>query len=111
MRELVLATIADQPDVEIVGEIPDGGEIAAVVERILPDVLVVALDGADRLPGECYGLFQRYPELRIVAIAPERESSLYCWATVNIHSVRMEVSEQGILHALRGRPRFVGDKT
>jgi chemotaxis response regulator CheB len=109
MRDLVMATIADEPNIEIVGEIQDGGEIEALVDRMDPDVLIVALEEADRLPMECYTIFQKHPNLRIIAIASDRESSLYCWASLNIHSTHIEVSENGIRNALCGRTQFVGD--
>ena len=44
MRELVLATIADQPDIEVVGEVQNEGELAEIVEQVLPDVLILAMD-------------------------------------------------------------------
>lgn len=44
MRELVLATITDQPDIEVVGEVQNEGELAEIVEQVLPDVLIIAMD-------------------------------------------------------------------
>lgn len=44
MRELVLATIADQPDIEVVGEVQNEDELAEIVEQVLPDVLILAMD-------------------------------------------------------------------
>lgn len=44
LRELVLATIADQPDIEVVGEVQNEGELAEIVEQVLPDVLIIAMD-------------------------------------------------------------------
>jgi len=110
MRELVMATIADEPNIEIVGEIQDGGEIETLVDHLEPDVLVVALGEADRLPLECFTIFKKHPSLRIVAIAPDRESSLYCWASLDIHSTPIEVSETGIRDALCGRNQLAGDQ-
>ncbi len=36
LRETILATFADQPDIEIVGEVTDEGEIFENVSRTLP---------------------------------------------------------------------------
>ena len=36
MRELLLATIADQPDIEVVAEVQDDADIARVVEEKHP---------------------------------------------------------------------------
>ena len=42
MRELVLATISDQPDIEIMGEIRDDAEIVQIVAESHPDVVIIA---------------------------------------------------------------------
>ncbi len=44
MRELVLATISDQPDIEIVGEVADEDQLVEAVEQVQPDVLILAMD-------------------------------------------------------------------
>jgi DNA-binding NarL/FixJ family response regulator len=44
MRELVMATIADQTDIEVVGEVQNEGDLAETVEQVLPDVLIIAMD-------------------------------------------------------------------
>jgi len=48
MRELVMATIADQPDIEVVGEVQNETELADIVEQVQPDVLIIAMDFASR---------------------------------------------------------------
>jgi len=37
MKDLVLETIGDQPDIEVVGETQDEAEITELVERTRPD--------------------------------------------------------------------------
>jgi D-glycero-alpha-D-manno-heptose-7-phosphate kinase len=44
MRELVMATIADQPDIEVVGEVQNETELADIVEQVQPDVLIIAIN-------------------------------------------------------------------
>jgi D-glycero-alpha-D-manno-heptose-7-phosphate kinase len=44
MRELVMATIADQPDIEVVGEVQNESDLADIVEQVEPDVLIIAMD-------------------------------------------------------------------
>lgn len=102
MRELVLATIADQPDIEIMGEIRDDTEIASVVAESNPDVVIIALGSPENRPAICDVLLNQHPQLRILALAPERNSSVMYWSIVEIHSTRIESSEEGILGALRG---------
>jgi len=109
MRDLVLATIADQPDIEIVGEIEDETEIEAAVSQTAPDFLIVAFEQrSNLLPDPCNAILQNHPNLRIIAIAPDRDSSVFYWTTPNIRTNQIETSEEGVLNALRGRGQFVG---
>ena len=102
MRELVLEAISAHPEIEVMGEIQDDSKIAEVVDQLHPDCVVIGLDQSDSRPGICDLLLDRYPHLKILALAAERNSSICYWATVNIRSNRVETSEQGILDALRG---------
>jgi chemotaxis response regulator CheB len=108
MRELVLATIADQPDIEIVGELLDESRIQEIVTESEPDVLIMALEIPGVPPLLCRELLERYPRLKIVALAPERNSSMLLWGTVDVHSTAIESSEDGILSALRDSTHLVG---
>ena len=103
MRELVLETISSQPDIEVMAEIQDDSKIAQLVEELHPDCLIIALDESDNRPDICDSLLERHPQLKILALASERNSSIFYWATLSIRSNRVETSEQGILNALRGR--------
>ena len=103
MRELVLATISDQPDIEIVGQIQEDTEIEQAVAQTCPDFLIVSLEESDRLPHSCRILLQRHPHLRVIAIAPNRESTICYWASLSIESNRIESSEESVLNALRGK--------
>jgi chemotaxis response regulator CheB len=102
MRDLVLATISDQPDIEVVGEIQDDASILRVVEQCRPDFLIIALDKPEDRPHICDQLLDRFPHLGILALAPERNNSMFYWASLDIRSNKVETSEQGILGALRG---------
>lgn len=110
MRELILATISDQPDIEIVGEMRDQDEtlVESEVSRTQPDFLIVELEGASRLPERCQTILQNHPNLRIIAIAPDRNSTMFYWASLNIQHHKIEASEQGVLDTLRGKTQSVG---
>ena len=108
MKDLVLATIEDQPDIEVVGETEDEAEITELVERTRPDYLILALENPEARPGLSGFLLGRYPEMKILALAAERNSGIFYWAFVDIHSMRVESSEQGILSVLRNRAEMVG---
>jgi DNA-binding NarL/FixJ family response regulator len=107
MRDLVLATIGEQPDIEVVGETKDEAEITELVERLRPDYLIVALDEPEVRPGLCGFLLGRYPQMKILAVAPERNSSIFYWAFVDIRTKRVETSELGILNVLRSKAALV----
>jgi len=101
MRELVLAAISDQPDVEIVSEIQDEAEIREAVERTLPDFLIISLERTEERPKICDVLLSQHPTMKILALAPERNSGIFYWTTRDIRATRIESSEKGILRALR----------
>lgn len=109
MRELVLATIADQSDIEIVGEVLEESQLTEIVEEVQPDVLILALDNPEQHSALCGFLLGRFPQMRILALAPERNQGMYYWAVVDIRSKKMESSEATLLNALRARPPQVGD--
>lgn len=102
MQELVLATISDQPDIEIVGQVQNDAEIETAVEQTRPDFLIVALDKSDRLPDFCRTVLENHPHMKIIGIAPDRNSTIFYWASLNIKSNRIESSEESVLRALRG---------
>jgi len=107
MRDLVLATIGDQPDIEIVGETEDEAEITELVERTRPDYLIIAQENRESRPGLSGFLLGRYPQMKILALEAERNNGTFYWAFVDIRSMRVESSEQGILSVLRNKPELV----
>ena len=108
MRELILATFSDQPDIQIVGEVADDSEIPSTVEQTLPDFLVIALDDPSKRPVICDTLLEHHPEMRIIAVAPDQNYSVHYWASLDIHSSNIEASEESILSVVRGKTRLVG---
>lgn len=108
MRELVLATISGQPDIEIVGEVGDETNLTEAVEQVQPDVLIVAIDEHEKRLGQCGFLLGRFPQMRILALAPEQNVGIFYWAIVDIRTKPLESSESGILNAVRERPVLVG---
>jgi DNA-binding NarL/FixJ family response regulator len=101
MRELIVSTLADEPGIEIVGEVADEAEIAGRVRQVSPDLLVIALDDRSKRPQLCDKLLRDHPGLRIIAVASQENCSVFYWASFDIHSSEIEPSEQGILNAVR----------
>lgn len=101
MREALLGTLSDQPWIEVVGEVSNDADIPDHVLRTLPDLLVIAVDEPGKRPGLCDALLQKYPGLRIIAVAPYQDYSVCYWASLDIHSDDIEPSEAGFLGAVR----------
>ena len=103
MRETILTAFADQPDIEIVGEVEDESEISERVKRTLPNFVVIALDHPGTRPPICDLLLREHPEVRVIAVAPAKNYVVYYWASLDIHSSNIEASENGVLGALRNK--------
>lgn len=101
MRDLVVSTIVEQPDIQVLGEVEHESEIRQAVEKMQPDCLIIALDKPDSRPPICDALLRDFPEMRILAVSAEHDSSMFFWASLNIYEHRIEASEQGVLSALR----------
>jgi chemotaxis response regulator CheB len=111
MRELILATLSDEPGIEVVGEVTDEGDIRARVRETCPDVLMIELGEPKKRPGICDTLLRDNPGLRIIAVASQENCSVFYWASFDIHSSQIEASEQGILNAVRNiTPAGAGER-
>jgi DNA-binding NarL/FixJ family response regulator len=110
MRELLLATFADRPGIEIVGEVSNEAEIPACVKRTAPDLLVISLDELGQRPRICDTVLRAHPDVRIIAVASEHNRSVCYWASLqlDIHCSDIEPSEEGILSVMRNRAEGVG---
>jgi DNA-binding NarL/FixJ family response regulator len=110
MRELLLATLADRPGIEIVGEVSNEAEIPASVKRTAPDLLLISLDDLGQRPLICDTVLRSHPDVRIIAVASEHNRSVCYWASLqlDIHCSDIEPSEEGILSVMRNRAEGVG---
>jgi len=102
MRDLILSTICEQPEIEIVGEIREESEIERGVEQTRPDFLIVDLKDDLQLPVRCRQILDKYPKLKIVAIPLEQNTAVCYWAVLEVRSKKIEASENGLLTLLRG---------
>lgn len=108
MREVIVATLAGQPGIEIVGEVSEEAQILNEVQATLPDLLVIALDETESRPAICDQVLREHPELRIIAVASRKDRTICYWASFDIHSNDVEASADGILSAVRNVPSFIG---
>ena len=104
IRELILTTFTDQPDIEVVGQVTDEADILESVEKTNPDFVLIAQDSLGRRPNVCDIVFRLYPKIRIIAVAANQKYSVHYWASLDIHSHDVEPSEEGILGVLRSKP-------
>ena len=103
MRDLVLAIISDQPDIEVVGSIDDDSKIEQFVDESRPDFVIVGLEKANRRPAICDYILKHYPLMKVLAVAADEDKGVFFWS--DIQSVRIESSEDGILSAIRGKAK------
>jgi chemotaxis response regulator CheB len=103
IRELMIETISDQPDINIVGEVTNESDLANAVEGTNPDFIIVALEKHNKLSAACQSVLKDHPGLKVIAIAADRNSSMFYWASLRVQSNRIETSEDGVLAALRGK--------
>jgi DNA-binding NarL/FixJ family response regulator len=108
MRELIMTTIADQPDIELVGEIDKTEDLTDAVAQARPDVLIIAMGEHKKYRAQCGFLLGRYPEMKILALAPEENRAQIYWASVDIRCKPLESSEAGILEAVRQQAIVIG---
>ena len=101
MREALLDLLSDRSWIEVIGEVSNNAGIPDFVDRTVPDLLVMAVDEPGKRPSLCDALLREHPELRIIAVAPHQDYSVFYWASVEIHSDDIETSEAGFINALR----------
>ncbi|GAC1617519.1 MAG: hypothetical protein PVS2B2_14320 [Candidatus Acidiferrum sp.] len=111
LRELVLSTLAEQAGISVVGQTEDEQDVPSLVEKTRPDFLVIALDESRKRPALCDMLLRQFPALRIIAVAPNTNVGICYWASMEIHSSRMETSEAALLNLMRGQGSVQGGGT
>jgi len=69
MREIIIETFAEQPDIAIVGEVAEDSEIVERVEETRPDFLFIALDDPKKRPALCDTILRLHPDVNIIAVS------------------------------------------
>jgi DNA-binding NarL/FixJ family response regulator len=108
MREVIMAALTGQPNIEIVGEVSDERDILEQVRTTLPDLLVIALDDSEIRPAICDSVLREHPQLRVIAVASRKDRTLYYWASFDIHCADIESSAAGILGAVQNFSESAG---
>jgi hypothetical protein len=84
-----------------VGEAKNEKDVPSLVAETKPNVLLIALDESRRRPSMCDQLLQKFPGLRIVAVAPNTNLGILYWASLEIHSTTMGTSKNVLLKVMR----------
>jgi DNA-binding NarL/FixJ family response regulator len=100
-RELVLSTLCEQPGISVVGQTDNEQDVPSLVAETKPDFLLIALDESQKRPALCDVLFREFPALRIIAVAPNSNTGIYYWTSLEIHSSNMETGEKALLEVIR----------
>jgi hypothetical protein len=101
MRELILNTFADQPDIEIVDEVPDEADVVEKVETTNPDFIILVQETLGERPNICDAVLRARPDVRIITVAPRNNYLVHYWASPDIQSRRVDASEEALLGILR----------
>jgi DNA-binding NarL/FixJ family response regulator len=109
MREIMIETFVDQPDITVVGEVTEEAEIADRVLETQPDFLIIALEDPQERPAVCDTILRLFPELSIIAIAAHTNVTVRYWASFSIHASVMEASEEAILGVIRNKAALTGE--
>lgn len=102
MREVVRTALAHHGEIDIIGEIEDELDILQALERTKIECLIVTQDEAGRRPAICDEVFERYPRMKILAVSPGGDDSVFYWMFTEVRLSPIETSEEGVLNALRG---------
>lgn len=102
MREVIIETLSDEPDIAIVGEVAEEAEIPQQVEQTQPDVLFIALDDELERPAVCDSILRANPALSIIAIAERGNHMMFYRASFSIQARALDASGEAILSAMRG---------
>jgi len=99
LRQALVPVLADQVDVELVGDVSGAIEILLAVGETRADVVVLGMPGIE-LPGIAGQLLDEYPQLKVLAVNLERRRALLYELRPQLLLVG-EVSADGLLQAIR----------
>ena len=108
MREAIIETFSDQPDIAVVGEVAEENEILTKIEETHPDVLFVAMANRFERPAVCEVVLRLHPEISIFAVSERANQTMRYWASFNIHASEIEASGEAILSAMRNKAAMSG---
>lgn len=104
LRDVFSQVLADQPDMEVVGDLTDIIDLRAVAGQTRSDVAILGLHDSG-FPGICTHLLDEHPRLKILGVTPDgRRAYLYELRPSKIPVG--DVSPAGVLAAIREAVRM-----
>ena len=99
LRDIVSSAVADEPDMEIIGEFVDCTRVLETDVELVPDVIVLGVSVGE-MADYCRRILFRFPRAKILALDGDGKSvSLY---DLRPHKVPVgEVSPQELVEAIR----------
>jgi len=101
LRELVLSTLSEQAGISVVGETDNERDVPSLVAETKPDFLLIALDEPQRRPAVVRFAAAGFSGASNHCRGSITNVGIYYWASFEIHSTTMEVSEKALLDMLR----------
>lgn len=106
--ELILATLAGQPGLEIVGE-SEEADISNRVAKTLPNLLVISLDELGKCPGLGGTILREHPKMRIIAVSSEPSRPLVTGPLSMSIAMRSNLLRRGTSKRGAAQIRRMGD--
>jgi two-component system response regulator DesR len=99
LRDVFTLVLADQPDMEVVGELTDLLDLLLAARYTHSDVAILGLRDAE-FPGICTHLLAEYPHIKILGVTRDgRRAFVYALRPSKVPVG--EVSPDGLLAAIR----------
>lgn len=99
LRQALVPVLANQVDVELVGDVSGAIEILLAVGETRADVVVLGMPGIE-LPGIAGQLLDEYPQLKVLAVNLNRQRALLDELRPQLLLIG-EVTSEGLLEAIR----------
>lgn len=95
--ELIVQTIQQQPDIELLGTVREWNEVNALIGEAT--IFVVGLD--ESFPSEtCLWLLNDYPQLKILILKADSDEGIVYWQTLHHQQIQV-ISAQTLIESIR----------
>lgn len=101
LSDIIGNVVKKQSDIVVVGELSSRTGLAAEVQRLEPDVVVIGLEGS-RLPDECESVFDVDPHVRVLGVSGDGRELFACELRPQSEALG-EVSPEKLMQTIRGR--------